>query len=134
MAFFSGGGHMRRLGIHSFVWTDGGTQAALEDAMEKSAACGYQLIELAYLRPEKFDLDRLASKARSLDLEIAVTMGLPFGADVSNPDPAVAKAGEELLANAVAAVRDIGDAKLGGIFYSAPGKVSTRPCDRGRKN
>src|ERR1043165_6905546 len=90
-----GGEPMRKLGIHSCVWTDGGTQAGLEEAMEKSAACGYRLIELAYLRPEKFDLDRLGKKARSLDLEIAVTMGLPFGADVSNPDPAVAKAGEE---------------------------------------
>ena len=125
---------MRRLGIHSFVWTDGGTQAGLEEAMEKSAACGYRLIELAYLRPEKFDLDRLGKKARSLDLEIAVTMGLPFGADVSNPDPAVAKAGEELLANAVAAVRDIGGTKLGGILYSAHGKYATMPSDRGRKN
>jgi len=125
---------MRKLGIHSFVWTDGGTQAGLEEAMEKSAACGYRLIELAYLRPEKFDLDRLGKKARSLDLEIAVTMGLPFGADVSNPDPAVAKAGEELLANAVAAVRDIGGTKLGGILYSAHGKYATMPSDRGRKN
>ena len=125
---------MRRLGIHSFVWTDGGTQAALEEAMEKSAACGYRLIELAYLRPEKFDLDRLAKKAQSLDLETAVTMGLPFSADVSNPDPAVAKAGEALLASAVAAVRDIGGTKLGGILYSAHGKYATMPSDRGRKN
>ena len=62
--------HMRRLGIHSFVWTGGGTQAMLEEAMENSAACGYRLIEFAYLRPEKFDLDRLAKKrkiARSRD-------------------------------------------------------------------
>ena len=51
---------MRRLGIHSFVWTGGGTQAMLEEAMENSAACGYRLIEFAYLRPEKFDLDLLA--------------------------------------------------------------------------
>ena len=96
---------MRRLGIHSFVWTDGGTQAGLEDAMQKSADCGYKLIELAYLRPEKFDLGRLSRKAQSLDVEIAVTMGLPFTADVSSEDAAVVKAGEELLANAVAAVR-----------------------------
>jgi D-psicose/D-tagatose/L-ribulose 3-epimerase len=104
---------MRRLGIHSFVWTGGGTQAMLEEAMENSAACGYRLIEFAYLRPEKFDLDRLAQRARALDLEIAVTMGLPFSADVSSEDSTVVKAGEELLANAVAAVRDIGGTKAG---------------------
>ena len=33
---------MGRLGIHSFVWTAGGSQRALEEAMEKSAACGYR--------------------------------------------------------------------------------------------
>lgn len=125
---------MRKLGIHSFVWTDGGTQAALDAAMEKSAACGYQLIEFAYLRPEKFNLDQLAKKAKSLDLEIAVTMGLPLHADVSSEDPAVVKSGEDMLANAVAAVRDIGGTKLGGILYSAHTKYSTMPTDRGRKN
>lgn len=125
---------MDKLGIHSFVWTDGATEDGIERAMEKSAACGYQLIELAYLRPEKFNLDRLARKAKSLDLGIAVTMGLPVDADVSNEDPAIVKAGEEMLANAVKAVRDIGGNKLGGILYSAHTKYSKVPSDRGRKN
>lgn len=125
---------MNRLGIHSFVWTGGGTQDALEQAMQKSAACGYRLIELAYLRPEKFDLDRLAKLSKSLDLDIAVTMGLPPAADVSSEDPAVVAKGEQLLADAVKAVRDVGGSKLGGILYSAHTKYSTMPTDRGRKN
>ncbi|MDX3924317.1 MAG: sugar phosphate isomerase/epimerase [Shinella sp.] len=125
---------MSRLGIHSFVWTDGGTQEQLEQAMEKSAACGYRLIEFAYLRPEKFDLAQLSRKARGLDLEIAVTMGLPLSADVSSEDMAVVRKGEQLLADAVKAVRDIGGTKLGGILYSAHTKYSTLPSDRGRKN
>ncbi len=125
---------MGKLGIHSFVWTDGATEAALEAAMEKSAACGYRLIELAYLRPEKFNLDRLAEKARGLDLDIAVTMGLPPEADVSSENAATVQAGETLLANAVKAVRDIGGSKLGGILYSMHGKYAKPPTDRGRKN
>src|ERR1700760_3760542 len=125
---------MGKLGIHSFVWTDGGAEAGIEAAMENSAKCGYKLIELAYLRPEKFNLDRLAKKAKSLDLDIAVTMGLPLAADVSSEDPAVVKAGEETLANAVKAVRDIGGNKLGGILYSAHTKYFSIPTDRGRKN
>jgi D-psicose/D-tagatose/L-ribulose 3-epimerase len=125
---------MGKLGIHSFVWTDGGTEAGIEGAMENSAKCGYRLIELAYLRPEKFNLDRLAKKAKSLDLDIAVTMGLPLSADVASEDPAVVKAGEETLANAVKAVRDIGGTKLGGILYSAHTKYFALPTDRGRKN
>jgi len=125
---------MNRLGIHSFVWTAGTTQAGLEQAMEDSAACGYRLIELAYLRPEKFNLDQLAQRARKLDLDIAVTMGLPLAADVSDDDPDRVKAGEAMLASAVAAVRDIGGSKLGGILYSAHTKYNRAPTDRGRKN
>ena len=123
-----------RLGIHSFVWTGGGTQGELETALAKSAECGYRLIEFAYLRPEKFDLGQLAKKAQSLDVEIAVTMGLPLEADVSSEDAAVVRAGEALLADAVRAVRDVGGKKLGGILYSAHTKYNKMPSDRGRKN
>lgn len=125
---------MDRLGIHSFVWTGGQTQAMLEEAMEKSAACGYKLIEFAYLRPENFDLDALARRAAALDLAIAVTMGLPFSHDVSSEDAETVKAGERMLADAVRAVRDIGGRTLGGILYSAHGKYARMPTRKGRDN
>lgn len=125
---------MRRLGIHSFVWTGGQTQEGLEMALERSAAHGYQTIEFAYLRPEQFDLDRLAKKAQSLDMEVGVTMGLPLDADVSSEDDAVVRRGEAMLANAVKAVRDIGGNKLGGILYSAHTKYNRLPTERGWKN
>lgn len=125
---------MARLGIHSFVWTDGGTEDSLIDAMERSAASGYRLIELAYLKPEKFNLDRLGQRAKALDLDIAVTMGLPPAADVSSEDPDVVKRGRAVLADAVRAVRDIGGSKLGGILYSAHTKYARTPSDRGRHN
>lgn len=125
---------MDRLGIHSFVWTGGQTQAMLEEAMEKSAACGYELIEFAYLRPENFDLDALARRAAALDLAIAVTMGLPFSHDVSSEDAETVKAGERMLADAVRAVRDIGGRTLGGILYSAHGKYDRMPTRKGRDN
>lgn len=125
---------MRRLGIHSFVWTGGQTQEGLETALRKSAEHGYRTIEFAYLRPEKFDLDRLAKLAQSLDVEIGVTMGLSFDKDVSSEDAAVVKAGKAMLADAVRAVRDIGGNKLGGILYSAHAKYSRQPTKRGWDN
>ena len=94
---------MRRLGIHSFVWTDGRTQDGLEKALEKSAEHGYRAIEFAYLQPEKFDLDRLSQKAQSLDIEIGVTIGLPLDADVSSEDESVVRRGESMLADIVRA-------------------------------
>ncbi|AUQ99246.1 D-tagatose 3-epimerase [Phaeobacter inhibens] len=125
---------MRKLGIHSFVWTDGKTQAGLEMAIEKSAEHGFRMIELAYLRPELFDLDRLAKKAQALDVEIVVTMGLPADADVSSEDKAVVANGRALLSDAVKAVRDIGGIRLGGIPYSMHGKYETMPTRTGWMN
>lgn len=125
---------MRRLGIHSFVWTGGQTQDGLEMALEKSAEHGYRMIEFAYLRPERFDLDRLARKAQSLDIEIVVTMGLPPDADVSSGDAATVARGTALLAEAVRAVRDIGGIRLGGILYSMHGKYDRMPTERGWMN
>ena len=125
---------MRRLGIHSFVWTGGRTQAGLDEALEKSAAAGYRLIEFAYLRPDRFDLDALARRAQALDLEVTVTMGLPPAADVSSEDASVVRAGEDMLASAVAATRDVGGTRLGGILYSAHAKYATAPTERGRAN
>lgn len=125
---------MRQLGIHSFVWTGGQTQDGLEMALDKSAEHGYRMIEFAYLRPEKFDLDALARKAKSLDLEIVVTMGLPEDADVSSEDPDAVKRGRAILSDAVKAVRDIGGIRLGGILYSKHGKYASLPTERGWKN
>ena len=125
---------MRRLGIHSFVWTGGQTQDGLEMALHKSAEHGYQTIEFAYLRPEKFDLGRLAKLARSLDVEIGVTMGLPLDKDISSEDKAAVAAGKAMLSDAVKAVRDIGGNKLGGILYSAHTKYNRPPTKKGWDN
>ncbi|CAN7170037.1 sugar phosphate isomerase/epimerase family protein [Rhizobium leguminosarum] len=125
---------MRRLGIHSFVWTGGQTQEGLEMALNKTAEHGYRTIEFAYLRPEKFNLDRLAKLAQSLDVEIGVTMGLPLDKDVSSEDMSAVSAGKQTLADAVRAVRDIGGNKLGGILYSAHTKYNRQPTKKGWDN
>lgn len=125
---------MRRLGIHSFVWTGGQTQEGLERALDKSAEHGYRMIEFAYLRPEKFDLNRLSKKAKDLDIDIVVTMGLPAEADVSSEDKDTVARGRAFLSDAVKAVRDVGGIRLGGILYSMHGKYGHMPSETGWKN
>lgn len=125
---------MRRLGIHSFVWTGGQTQEGLERALDKSAEHGYRMIEFAYLRPEKFDLDRLSKKAKDLDIDIVVTMGLTAETDVSSADKATVAKGKAFLADAVKAVRDVGGIRLGGILYSMHGKYARMPSEAGWMN
>lgn len=125
---------MKRLGIYSFVWTGGQTQAGLEMALEKSTEHGFRCIEFAYLRPELFDLDRLAKKSQALDVQNSVTMGLPLNKDVSSTDQDAVNAGKAMLADAVRAVRDVGGDKLGGILYSAHTKYNQLPTEDGQKN
>lgn len=125
---------MRRLGIHSFVWTNGQTQEGLEMALDKTAEHGFRLIEFAYLRPEKFNLDRLARKAKELDIDIVVTMGLSPDSDVSSEDKAIVAKGTSMLSDAVKAVRDIGGIRLGGILYSKHGKYDGMPTHGGWMN
>ncbi|NTA83788.1 sugar phosphate isomerase/epimerase [Agrobacterium tumefaciens] len=125
---------MRRLGIHSFVWTGGQSQEGLEEALRKTAEHGYRTIEFAYLRPEKFNLDKLAKLAQSLDVEIGVTMGLSLDKDVSSENSDEVAGGKAVLADAVKAVRDIGGNKLGGILYSAHTKYNRQPTKKGWDN
>ena len=125
---------MKRLGIHSFVWTSGKTQEGLEMALEKSAKHGYRSIEFAYLKPELFNLDRLAKKSQELNVQIGVTMGLPLAKDVSSEDADAVTAGKAMLSDAVKAVRDVGGDKLGGILYSAHTKYNRQPTLNGWKN
>lgn len=125
---------MKRLGIHSFVWTSGKTQEGLEMALEKSAKHGYRSIEFAYLKPELFNLDRLAKKRQELNVQIGVTMGLPLAKDVSSEDADAVTAGKAMLSDAVKAVRDVGGDKLGGILYSAHTKYNRQPTLNGWKN
>lgn len=125
---------MGRLGIHSFVWTGGQTQEGLEMAIDKTAEHGFRTIEFAYLRPELFDLDALAKRAQSLDIEIGVTMGLSLDTDISSEDKDKVAAGKQVLSDAVKSVRDIGGNKLGGIIYSAHTKYNTHPTRDGWMN
>ena len=125
---------MRCLGIHSFVWTGGQTQAGLELALEKTAEHGYRGIEFAYLRPEQFNLDRLAKKAEETNVRVGGTMGRPFEKDGSSEDPDAVNAGKAMLRDAVQAVRDVGGDKLGGILYSAHTKYNRQPTADGWKH
>jgi len=125
---------MKKLGIHSFVWTGGTTQEDLEGAMKKSHDLGYGLIEFPRLDPKKFDVNWLAKRLQDYGLKVVVTMGLPVDSDVSSEDPAVVKRGEAVLAEAISITRDLGGSKLGGIIFSAHTKYQSMPTQKGWDN
>lgn len=54
---------MSKLGIHSFVWSAGSSQAELEDALKMTSELGFDLIEFSYLDPRQVDVAWLAQRS-----------------------------------------------------------------------
>ncbi len=128
-------GHLpNKLGVHALVWTGSWDEAELNHAFEQSRRIGYELIELPRFDPAMISVETLRKLLDKHDLKCAITMGLAWDADISNPDPEIARRGEVMLENAVSACRDIGVELLGGILYSALGKYPKAPTAEGRKN
>jgi sugar phosphate isomerase/epimerase len=102
-------------------------ETELNRAFEHSRRIGYELIELPRFDPSMISVDTLRRMLDAHDLKCAITMGLAWDADISNPDRDIAKRGETMLENAVSAARDIGVELLGGILYSTLGKYPKAP-------
>lgn len=123
-----------KLGVHALVWTASWDEDELNRAFEHSRRIGYELIELPRFDPSMISVDKLRNLLDAHDLKCAITMGLAWDADISNPDAEIARRGEVMLENAVFAARDIGVELLGGILYSALGKYPKAPTAKGRQN
>jgi D-psicose/D-tagatose/L-ribulose 3-epimerase len=124
---------MSKLGIHSFVWSAGSSQAELEDALKMTSELGFDLIEFSYLDPHQVDVAWLAQRIDAYGLGVAVSMGLPRDGDVSSEDPSVVANGVTILERAIALTRDLGGQKLAGILSSSHGKQEQAPTARAWK-
>jgi D-psicose/D-tagatose/L-ribulose 3-epimerase len=110
---------MSRFGIHALVWVSEWTDECIQIAVDKSAAAGYNLIEAVILDPQEA---RPAQTARALaraGMDCVTGMALNANADISSPDPDVARRGEQFITDAIAATRDMGSKLLGGVTHSA---------------
>jgi D-psicose/D-tagatose/L-ribulose 3-epimerase len=123
-----------RLGVHALVWTGSWDETELNRAFEHSRRIGYELIELPRFDPSMISVDTLRRMLDDHGLKCAITMGLAWDADISNPDRDIARRGETMLENAVSAARDIGVELLGGILYSTLGKYPKAPTPQGYGN
>ncbi|KAE8765663.1 sugar phosphate isomerase/epimerase family protein [Georgenia thermotolerans] len=119
-----------RYGIHALVWTGEWTPETADDAIRRTAAAGYDLIELALLDPYAIDVE---ATRRSLDrhgLSMVASLGLSPATDISSEDEEIRRRGEDLLHRAAAVVRDLGGDYLCGVIYGSmskhPGPASRR--------
>jgi len=119
-----------KFGVHSFVWNDCQETKAMEYGMERAKAAGYTFFELPGFSRENVHIPTVARRAEELDLELGASCGLAPEFDVSSDDPAVVKAGEAVLNEAVSIARDLGSRSMSGPIFSGHQKYRVMPTRR----
>lgn len=110
---------MNQLGIHALVWVTDWTDESIQYAADKSAEVGFDLIEAVIFDPAEARPTQTAKALARAGIGCVTGMALNPGADISSPAPAVARKGEQFIADAIAATRDMGSQLLGGVTHSA---------------
>jgi D-psicose/D-tagatose/L-ribulose 3-epimerase len=125
---------MNPVGIHALVWSGTWDETACRDAMRRTVAAGYDLIEVPLLDPAQVDAEMTRACAQEHGLATTFSLGLAPETDISSEDTATVRAGAKLLHDALdVAVRAGGD-YLGGVIYSAMAKYTRLPTAAGRAN
>ena len=122
---------MNPLGVHALVWVGGWSHAECERAIGESARLGFDLIEIPALDPASIDREFTRRTLERHRLGATLSLGLDSGTDVSSPDEATRRRGEQRLLDAVAVARDIGATHVCGILYSALQKYMEPPTEAG---
>lgn len=125
---------MNTLGVHALVWVGGWSEADARRAVEATAAAGFDLLEIPVLDPATVDAGLTRKLLEEHRLQAACSLGLRFDADISSPDPDIARRGRELLAGALGVTRDLGASHLTGVLYSALGKYPGPATSKGRRH
>lgn len=123
---------MNPLGVHALVWVGSWNEADARRAVAATAAAGFDLLEIPVLEPATVDAGLTRKLLDEYGLKAACSLGLSFDADISSPDPDVARRGRELLAAALGVTRDVGASHLTGVLYSALGKYPGPATPKGR--
>ncbi len=110
---------MNKLGIHALVWVSDWTDESIRYAVNKSAEVGYDLIEAVIFDPSEARPVQTARALAAAGIGCVTGMALNPGADISSPDPHVARRGEQFISDAILATRDMGSEMLGGVTHSA---------------
>jgi D-psicose/D-tagatose/L-ribulose 3-epimerase len=128
------GDRKNALGVHALVWVGDTSPTAIDLAVQKTKAAGYDLLELSL--HDSVNLDTAAARAslEAAGLQVACSRGLAFDADVSSADSAVVAKGEQLLIDSLETTHALGGTILTGALYSALGKYSAPLTTQGRAN
>jgi D-psicose/D-tagatose/L-ribulose 3-epimerase len=92
------------------------------------------MIEIPLLDPLAFDVVSAKKVLAGSGLQVAASLGLPKGCDISSEDPDAVRAGEAVLNRALEVLHDIESGYLVGVLYGMLKKYPGPATDTGRKN
>lgn len=110
---------MNPIGCHGLTFTDAFTAADFDTTARRIAAAGFDLYEVPLMDPWGFDAARGKQVLDDLGLASVVSVGHDGPTDISQEDPAQARAGEELLNQGLQQAHALGATMLTGVLYSS---------------
>lgn len=123
-----------KIGVHTLVWAGGWSEPEARHAIERTAACGYDVIELLMMDPAAIDVKMTRSLLDEYGVRASASLGLSAATDVSSEDPEVVAAGRSLLNDAASVARDLELEYVGGVIFGALRKYDYPVSERGRAN
>jgi D-psicose/D-tagatose/L-ribulose 3-epimerase len=108
-----------QIGAHALVFTGIFDRVGLEKAISSTKTAGFDLIEIPLMNTETFDKKLAARLLQEYDLSVSASLGLNDSTDLTSSDPAVVRAGEQLLTECLNILHVMGGAQLCGVIYSA---------------
>jgi D-psicose/D-tagatose/L-ribulose 3-epimerase len=120
--------------VHPLVFIPRWTREAAPLAIERAAACGFDMMIVPGRDPAEVDVAAVARRAEAAGLRLICNITHPPEADPASDDPAIAARGAARLLHAVRLARDLGAVQLGGIPHAAWGKAPGPVTPRGRSH
>ncbi|MFV0425871.1 MAG: sugar phosphate isomerase/epimerase family protein [Beutenbergiaceae bacterium] len=110
---------MNPVGCHGLTFTDAFTTDDFDATARRIAAAGFDLYEVPLMDAWGFDAARGKHILDDLGLASVVSVGHDGPTDISQEDPAQAKAGEELLNQGLQQAHTLGASMMTGVLYSS---------------
>ncbi len=122
------------IGCHGSVWTGKFDEAGLQTAVSRTAAAGFDLLEIPLMDPDGFNVRAAIRLLQDHGLAATASLGLSDRTDISSEDTAVVAAGEALLEKCLKVVSDVGGTHLVGVIYCAMKKYMEPPSPLGTQH
>jgi len=105
------------IGCHGLVWTDQFDLGSLDQVARRTAAAGFDLLEIPFMDPWAFDGTSARKIIDAYGLSPVLSVGHDHGSDPTG-DAEEAVAAERLLQHAVEVATDLGVSQIVGVLYS----------------